>query len=121
MSLRDLQGQCTLLRIFVSEGDRHPKKPLYAAILETARRMGLAGCTVHRGISGFGASGKLHSDFPPDYAVDLPIIVEVVDTAERTTALLSEIEPLLSGTLVTEERLHIHHYRHRLSPGGKTK
>lgn len=121
MSFRNLQGQQTLLRIFVTEDDKHRGKPLHAAILEKARQTGIAGCTVHRGISGFGASGNVHSDFPPDYAIDLPIIVEVVDAIEKTTALLNEIGPLLGGTLVTEEKLHVHHYRHRAPPGGPTR
>lgn len=80
-------------------------------ILERAHQLNIAGCTVFRGISGFGASGNIHSDFPPDYAIDLPIIVEVVDTTEKATALLNEVEPFLGGTLVTEEKLHVHHER----------
>ena len=103
MKPRPLRGEQTLLRIFC--GEHHE------AVMEKARKMGIAGCTAFRGISGFGVSGAVHAEFPPDYAENLPIVVEIVDTAERAAALLKEIEPLLGGALVTEEKLRVHHYK----------
>jgi PII-like signaling protein len=107
------QGQQTLLRLFVTEDDRAAGRPLYEVILEKARAMGVAGCTCLRGASGYGPSGRLHSDFPPDYAVDLPIVIEIVDESAKTDALLLAVEPLLGATLVTEEKLHVQHWRPR--------
>jgi len=119
MSYRPLSGQQTLLRIFIGESDKHVGKPLFEFILEEARKMGIAGCSVFRGAMGFGAGGAIHSDFPPDYAINLPIIVELVDTQGHVSRFLNFIEPYLQGTLVTEEKLHIHHYRHHRS--GKSR
>lgn len=111
MTLQALPDQRTLLRIFVTEGDRVQRRPLHQVILEKARELKIAGCTVLRGFLGFGASGSVHSDFPPDYAVDLPVVLEITDTEEKTDALLRAVEPLLAGTLVTEEKIHVREAR----------
>ena len=115
MTYRRIEGKQSLLRMFIGEDDRLEGKPLHEAIVQEARRIGIAGCTVFRGASGFGMDGAIHSDFPPDYASDLPIVIEVVDTVEKTAALLDAVGPHLGGALVTEEKLHVHRYRHQRS------
>ncbi len=78
----------TLLRIFVGESDRWHGRPLYAAIVERARELGLAGATVLRGIEGFGARAHVHTSRILRLSDDLPVVIEIVDRAEddRTTA-----------------------------------
>lgn len=116
MTYRSLSGQQVLLRIFIGESDKYEHRPLFEFILEEARKRGLAGCSVFRGVLGFGAGGKVHSDFPPDYAENLPIIIELVDNESQISDFLKYIDPSLEGTLVVEEKLFIHRYQHhRLS------
>jgi PII-like signaling protein len=110
MTHRELTGEQTLLRIFVGEGDRRGREPLHEALLERARELGLAGCTSMKAAMGFGADGHVHSDFPPDYAVDLPIVVELVDTRDNVETFLNDVEPWLGDALVTSERLRVHRY-----------
>jgi PII-like signaling protein len=117
MSPRNLSGAHTLLRIYFGESDRADGEPLHFVILKKARDRGLAGCTVLRGITGFGASTIVHEDHLFRLSSDLPMVVEIVDTSERTQAFLSKIEPFLEGALVTEEEVHVHHYSHGRQPG----
>jgi len=112
LAYRKLQGRHTLLRIFLGESDKAGHKPLYMEILRRARGLGLAGCTVLRGIAGFGATSVVHRNFPPDFSLDMPIVVEVVDTPANTRRLLKEIAPLLQGILVTEEKVGVLRYGH---------
>jgi uncharacterized protein len=90
------------LRIFVHEALRHGHKPLYAALVELARREGLAGATVFRGMEGYGLHRHLHTARLVDLSDDLPIIVEIVDTSEairRFVPLLDQVIPHGTATL----------------------
>ncbi len=83
------------LRIFIHEGLRHTHTYLYEALVEHARREGMAGATVFRGIEGYGPHRHLHTSRLVDVADDLPVIVEIVDTAERIRRFLPTLEPLI--------------------------
>ncbi len=90
------------LRLFVHEALRHDHQPLYAAIVALARREGLAGATVFRGIEGFGLHRHLHTTRLLDVSDDLPMIVEIVDTTEairRFLPLLDSLVPHGTATL----------------------
>ena len=100
-----------LLRIFVGESDRHGHRPAWQAIVELARADGLAGATVLRGVAGFGHSSRLHTASVLRLSEDLPMIVEIVDTAERIDAFLPRLEPLVRGGLITLERAEVLVYR----------
>ncbi|MBI1862365.1 MAG: DUF190 domain-containing protein [Deltaproteobacteria bacterium] len=108
---RELNGEHTLLRIFIGESDKVGHKSLYWTILEKARELGLAGCTVFRGIAGFGASSIIHQAKPFRFSSDLPVVIEIVDTREHVKNLLDSVKPLLQGALVTEEKVFVHHYK----------
>ncbi len=113
------RGERTLMRIFIGEADRaehgpHRGKPLYEALLLTLRERGFAGATVLRGVAGFGASAKLHTDRILRLSVDLPMVVEVVETEDKIQEVLPELDELIGGGLVTLERARVILYR----PGG---
>jgi len=104
------------MRIFIGESDRvesgrYKGKPLSQGLLLTLRDRGFAGATVHRGIAGFGASARLHSDRVLRLSADLPIIVEVVDTEEKIDQLRPELNRLIGGGLITLERVRVILYR----------
>jgi len=100
-----------LLRIFIGESDRHHGRPAHEAILELARREGLAGATVLRGLAGFGGSSHIHTAKILRLSEDLPIVIEIVDAAEKIDAFLPHLEPLVGGGLVTLERAEVLVYR----------
>ena len=76
------EGQ--LLRIFIGESDKYAGAPLFEWIVNKAREMGLAGATVLRGLEGFGAHSRIHTAKLLRLSEDLPIVVEIVDTAKKS-------------------------------------
>lgn len=66
--------------------------------------------TVLRGVSGFGASARLHTDRALRFSVDFPIVVEVVEREARIQELLPELDALIEGGLVTLERARVIFY-----------
>jgi uncharacterized protein len=103
------EGQ--LLRVFIDETDRQDGLPLYEWIVKEARRRGLAGATVFRGIAGFGASSRIHTSNILRLSLDLPMVVEIVDKPERIEAFLSILDEVVKEGLVTVEKAHIKLYR----------
>jgi len=101
-----------LLRIFIGESDRFEHKPLYEAIVLKAREMHLAGATVLRGPMGFGKSSRMHTAKILRLSMDLPLVIEIVDSEEKINLFLPELEAMMSGGLVTLERVQVIEYRH---------
>jgi len=105
------RGERTLMRVFIGESDKYHGKPLYEALLERFRSRGLAGATVLRGVAGFGASSKLHTDKVLRLSMDLPMIIEVVETDEVSQALLPDLSEMIGGGLITLEKANVILYR----------
>jgi PII-like signaling protein len=97
----------TLLRIVIGESDRWHGKPLYEAIVEVARREGLAGATVLRGIEGFGADFRLHTSRILRLSEDLPVVIEIVDRPERIDAVLPMLDEMIAEGMVTVETVRV--------------
>jgi uncharacterized protein len=93
--MTDFEGERDLLRIFIGERDKHHGKPLYHAIVDL------------RGIMGFGASSKLHTDRFDVLSLDMPIIVECVESAEKIDAIMPELDRIVGGGLVTREKVRV--------------
>lgn len=100
-----------LLRIFIGESDRSGNQPLYTAIVELARKHGLAGATVFKGIEGFGGHSVVHAARVFDLSSDLPILIEVVDAEEKIRAFLPVLDSIVGEGLVTLESVEVVHYR----------
>lgn len=105
--------QGRLLRIFVGESDVDDGRPLYESIVELLRREGIAGATVLRGVAGFGRSSVMHTSKLLRMSVDLPMVIEAVDTAERIDAVLPLLDGLVDEGLVTMERVEVRVYQGR--------
>lgn len=106
-----LEGKGKLLRIFIGESDTWHGRPLYEAIVRKAREAGLAGATVIRGIEGFGAKSHLHTSRILRLSEDLPLVIEMVDTEERISAILPELDEMIAEGLVTLEAVEVIAYR----------
>ena len=105
-----------LLRLFIGEDDKHDGKPLYEWLVLQARERGLAGATVLRGIMGFGAHSRLHTFKIERLSLDLPVIVEIVDSRAKLEEFLAEIDPLIHEGLATLEKADVRFYRSRPEP-----
>lgn len=103
--------EATLLRIFLGENERWNHQPTYEAIVVKAREMHLAGATVLRGPMGFGKSSHLHTAKILQLSMDLPVVIEIVDSEEKISAFLPVIDGMLQGGLVTLEKVRVIEYR----------
>jgi len=111
MTHQRFKGERTLMRIFIGESDKYQGKPLYEALLERFRQKGLAGATVLRGVAGFGASSVVHTDKILSLSLDLPLIIEVVETEETIQQVLPDLDEMIGGGLITLERANVILYR----------
>ncbi len=109
--LMRMEGEGKLLRVFVGESDTWHGRPLYEAIVARVREEGLAGATVVRGIEGFGAHSRIHSSRILRLSQDLPIVIELVDTAENIDRVLPILDEMVSEGMVTLERVEVIAYR----------
>src|SRR5689334_20340197 len=100
-----------LLRIFIGESDRWEHKPLYEVIVLKARELHLAGATVLRGGMGFGKSSRLHTAKILRLSMDLPLVIEIVDSEEKIQAFLPVLDKMITGGLVTLEKVKVLEYR----------
>lgn len=116
-----LEGEQKLLRVFIGEQDKWKGRPLYEAIVDEARALGMAGATVLRGFQGFGCNAHVHTAKLLELSMDLPIIVEIVDSPERIRRLLPALDAMVTEGLVTEEKVHVHMYRADASKGRSRK
>ncbi len=100
-----------LLRIFIGESDRWEHKPLVEAIVLKAREMHLGGATVLRGPMGFGKTSRLHTAKILNLSTDLPMVIEIVDSEANIHAFLPVLDGMITGGLVTMEKVKVLHYR----------
>ncbi len=104
-----------LLRIFIGEADKSGQQPLYEKIVFEAKKSGMSGATVTRGIMGFGANSKIHTTKLFDISIDMPLIVEIVDTGEKIMEFIKIVDQLFektnSGGLITIEKAEVIRYR----------
>jgi PII-like signaling protein len=93
-------GPAKMLRIYLGEADKWHDEPLYDAIVKKLRMMDIAGATVYRGILGYGAKGHEHKTSFLHVSRDLPIMLSVIDTAEKISAAAEVIEGMLEDGLL---------------------
>jgi PII-like signaling protein len=105
------EGERTLMRIHFGESDRWHGKPLYEEIVKLLRREKFSGVTVLRGVGGYGSSSIYHTDKILRLSQDLPIVIEVVETAERIEKMLPQLDEMIGGGLVTLEKVRVILYR----------
>ncbi|MFZ0962330.1 MAG: DUF190 domain-containing protein [Terriglobia bacterium] len=105
------EGERTLMRIHIGESDRWQGLPLYEALIKLLRREGFSGVTVLRGVAGYGSTSRLHTDKVLRLSQDLPIVLEVIEYAERIETLLPKLDDMIGGGLVTLEKVRVILYR----------
>lgn len=114
--MHGFKGERVLMRIHIGERDKHNGKPLYQEIVELLRRKHFAGATVLRAIMGFGASSRVRSDRFLELSMDLPIVIECVETQENIESVLPDLDTMIGGGLITLERAQVIMYRPELPP-----
>lgn len=109
--MRVLDGERTLIRIFIGDADKWHHQPLDRALIERLRREGFAGATVTHGVAGFGARSVIHTAHLVDLSGDLPVVIEIVEDDEYVQKLLPILDEMLTGgALVTMEKVRVLRY-----------
>jgi PII-like signaling protein len=109
--MQGLAGERVLMRIHIGERDKYQGRPLYEAIVHLLRQRDYAGATVFRGIMGFGATAGIHTEKVLRLSIDLPVVVECVETEEKIQGILPELDRMIEGGLITLERANVIVYR----------
>jgi len=102
----DIKQEAIRLRIYLGEDKRHGDLPLYQAIIAKARRFHLAGALVVRGTEGFGHSTRLHTS-DVLFSEDLPVLIEIIDRAQKIDELISALDQVGDIGLITYERVTV--------------
>ncbi len=108
-----LEGKAQMLRIHFGEDDKWNGKPLYRAIVEKCRELDIAGATVFRGIEGYGASTLIHRPHLLSFSSDAPLMVSVIDTAEKVRTLLPFLDEMLKEGLIAVSEVEVIKYVHQ--------
>jgi uncharacterized protein len=111
--MRILDGEGTLVRVFIGESDQWRHRSLALSLVERLRKEGFSGATVFRGTAGFGARSVLHTTQILRLSEDLPVLIEMVESNDRIEALLAILDEMVPEGLVTMEKVRIVKY----SPG----
>jgi PII-like signaling protein len=111
----ETKGKTTVLRIYISNTDKFRYTPLYQVVVYAARRYGMAGATVIKGVMGFGSSSIIRSSHLWDLTEKLPVIVEIVDEAEHIDRFVEKILPWFEriryGALITTNEVDVVLYK----------
>ena len=116
----EVTGEAKLLRIFISSTDKFKSGLLYETIVFAAKRYGLSGATVLKGVMGFGSSSVIRSTRFWEITEKLPVVIEIVDEADKiekfTQKILPWFDKISTGCLITSEKADIILFKQ-----GKTK
>jgi PII-like signaling protein len=112
-----IEGAGKILRIYTGNSDKWHGEPLHSAILYRAKQEGLAGATVIEGFEGFGANSRIHRASILDISTDLPVVIEIVDCAERIAHFLPLLDEMVTEGLILVQDCEIIKYVH--SPQSK--
>lgn len=119
--MKNLEGPAKKLSAYIGVNDVYDGKPLYTALVEAARTAGCAGATVLRGVDGFGATSRIHAAHNLRMSSDLPVVVQVIDSDSRITALSEMFKAMVGDGLVTLSDVHVVQYRGGVTGGPEAK
>lgn len=110
----EIKGEAKLVRIFIGESDKHHHTPVYEKIVHEARKAGLAGATVFKGVMGYGVNSRIHTAKILRLSEDLPLVIEIVDEENKIKGFLETLHDIFEeancGGLITMEKVEIIKY-----------
>jgi PII-like signaling protein len=107
-----IPSDARLLSFYLNAIERGRRGPLYREIVETARAMNLAGASVFLVDISYGSHRRLHDAKSEYTAVDIPVVVEVVDGPDKVEGLLHELRALIPEGLATLAPVRVMGYLH---------
>ena len=104
------QFQAKMLRIHFGESDKREGKPLYEAIVDKCKEIGMAGAIVYRGIEGYGASTRIRHASHSTFSKDAPIMLSIIDTEEQIAKLLPHLDEMVQEGLIAISDVEVIRY-----------
>ena len=105
-----IQAHAKRLRIYIGEADSWEGKSLYKALVLKAKELDLAGATVFQGCMGYGANSRIHTASLIDLSADLPIMIEIIDSAEYIEKFLPYLDKMVKEGMVTVDDIQVIKY-----------
>ncbi len=110
-----IEGRTGMLKIYVGESDKVHGRPLWEEIVFEARKSGMAGATVYKGVMSFGASHSMHTLKIFALSNDLPLAIEIIDSVEKLDTFTARVNELMDlskkGGLVTFQEVDVIRYQ----------
>lgn len=106
-----MKGKGKILKIYIGENDLYNNEPLYQELIKLFKEKDLAGATAMTGIEGFGLNSKIKSNHIWQLSEDLPVVIEVVDKAEKIEEIIPLVKDMVKEGLVTVEEVEIITYK----------
>jgi PII-like signaling protein len=101
----DRNQQTKELKFYLSNTDKIRLTTVYSSLIYAAKRYGLSGATVYKGIMGYGASSRIVTSSFWEFTEKVPVVIEFVDSEEKITGFIEKMRPWLQmlpkGCLVT--------------------
>lgn len=108
-----LAGPAKLLTVYTDQKQKWHHESLYMAIIARAHQAGLAGATAFHCEAGYGAHHRIHTANILVLSVDLPVVVQIVDQADRIQAFLPLLDEMVTEGMVTIQDVEVVTYRER--------
>ena len=108
--LANIKAHAKRLRIYIGEADSWEGKSLYKALVLKAKELDLAGATVFQGCMGYGANSRIHTASLIDLSADLPIMIEIIDSAEYIEKFLPYLDKMVKEGMVTVDDIQVIKY-----------
>ena len=105
-----IKAHAKRLRIYIGEADSWEGKSLYKALVLKAKELDLAGATVFQGCMGYGANSRIHTASLIDLSADLPIMIEIIDSAEYIEKFLPYLDLMVKEGMVTVDEIQVIKY-----------
>ena len=105
-----IKAHAKRLRIYIGEADSWEGKSLYKALVLKAKELDLAGATVFQGCMGYGANSRIHTASLIDLSADLPIMIEIIDSAEYIEKFLPYLDKMVKEGMVTVDDIQVIKY-----------
>ncbi len=104
-----------MLRIFIGSTDKFKHTSLYEVIVFAAKRYGLAGATVLKGIMGYGANSKIYCEKLWEISENTTVVIEIIDIESKIknfyNIILPYFEKTHSGCIITIENVQVLLYK----------
>ena len=105
-----IKAHAKRIRIYIGEADSWEGKSLYKALVLKAKELDLAGATVFQGCMGYGANSRIHTASLIDLSADLPIMIEIIDSAEYIEKFLPYLDKMVKEGMVTVDDIQVIKY-----------